>query len=306
MVKKITKNSQSIAADVNELLFGYYLTNSWKDFEDYGHVKTEYAGRSKKITVDELTDQEGRAKEQAKKLLEWMKDNGIDIKIVKKWWPKQNSKMISEAVGYPVDLDKNPIDLLIKNSKDEFLGISAKSGKGKGKIPFKNRGLGSVQKELGIDLESIYDLQIKKLLKKYSHLPVVQKERKTWFKKNTEFYKKEISNSKFVSDVFSGIRDAIFNKLCTFTKEELWNYIRDYWIDAGDLKPRCIRIIGRGVSGKYSAEIEELIMTNPQNLRLERAGFDKIRIHYGENSKLDMRVKFESTQMASSIKFSGE
>jgi hypothetical protein len=302
---KRTENSQSIAADVNELLFGYYLTDSWDDFEESRWVKTEYYVRSKKITEKELRDQDGRAQKQAEKLKDWMNDNRYDT-IVKKWWPKQNSQMISQAVGYEVDLDKNPIDLLIKTSKNQFLGISAKSGKGRGRIPFKNKGLGTVEKELNIDLKHIYENEIKKLLNKHPKLPKIQKERKVWFKKNEDFYKKNISKSGFVKNTFSGIRDRMLDKLHTFSSDKLWEYIRDCWIDAGKIKPRYIIVIGRGTFGKYDAIIEDPLEITPQNLSIEQVGSDKIRV-YWENGKLvDMRVKFESTQMATSIKFSGD
>ena len=304
MVIKKTRDPQSVAADVNEILFGYYLTSSWNDFEDFKRVKTEYDERSKRITPEELSKQEGRAKEQAKVFLNWLKDNKNDAKITKKWWPKQNSKMISEAVGYPVDLDKNPLDLLIKTNQNEFIGISVKSAI-TGNPPNKNRGLGSVENELGIDLQSIYDLQIKKFLEQYPQIPRVQKDREKWLKENDEFYKNNISKSKFVNDVFSGVRDTIFEKFSTFSLDELWNYLKNYWLDAGDLNPPYVRVIGKGESGKYSAEVQLPIIPKPKDIQIEKIGFDKIRIHYDAN-EYDIRVKFMSTQMATSIKFSGE
>jgi len=302
---KRTENSQSIAADVNELLFGYYLTCSWDDFEQSRWVKTQYDARSKKITKKEFKDQDGRAQKQAEKLKEWMAGHRYGT-IVKKWWPKQNSQMISQAVGYKVDLDKNPIDLLIKTNQNQFFGISAKAGKGGGRIPFKNKGLGTVEKELNLDLKNIYENEIKKLLKKHPELPKIQTKRKAWFKNNEDFYKKNISESDFVKNTFSGIRDQMLDKLHTFSSDKLWEYIRDCWLDAGRIDPPYVIVIGRGTSGKYDASIKDPLEITPQNLSIEQVGFDKIRVNWENGKLVDMRVKFESTQMSTSIKFSGE
>src|SRR6185437_13013395 len=151
MVIKKTRNSQSVAADVNEILFGYYLTSSWNDFDDSPRVRKEYEIKRKSISPQEHFDQDARAKEMAKVAIDWAKNNGYSH-ILKKWWPKQDSAMISKVVGYTVDLDYNPLDILVKTKTGQFLGFSAKSGKAKGRIPFKNKGLGTVEKELDIQL----------------------------------------------------------------------------------------------------------------------------------------------------------
>ena len=73
MPVKKTTDSQSVAADVNEIFFGYNLTNNWDDFEDSEKVQTELDERSKRLSKEEVNDQEGRAKDMAKTTFEWMK-----------------------------------------------------------------------------------------------------------------------------------------------------------------------------------------------------------------------------------------
>ena len=305
MVIKKTRNSQSVAADVNELLFGYYLTNSWDDFGDSKHVKTEYDNRNKEITSKELEDQDGRAKEMAKVATVWAKKNGYST-ITEKWWPKQNSDMISEVVGYPVDLDYNPLDILIKTKTNQFLGFSAKSGKTTGRIPFKNKGLGTVEKELDLELSNVFHIQEQKMLNNFYQIPKIRSKRKIWFKSNIKFYEENICNSVFVKNVFQGIRDKIFEKLNKYSNEELWDYIKEKWMNSNPIDPRYVIVTGRGTNGKYSASVEDPLSRKNTKLEIRKESHDKIRISSGNEKILDMRVKFESTQMATSIKFSGE
>ena len=306
MTVKVTSNSQSVGADVNEIFFGYYLTNNWNDFKDSKKIQQELEDRKKRLSNDEVNNQKGRAKEMAKITLEWMKNNGYEGKIIKKWWPKQNSGMISQAVGYEVDLDKNPLDVLVLTDKEKFLGLSAKSTKGSGKPPFKNPGLGSIESDLKLKLKHHYEDAVKEMLKKYPQLPKINSERKKIFKADRKFYEENIQSSIFVQHTFEGIQEDMYNKLITLSQKELWNYIKDSWMDAGFLQPPYIIVTGRGTNDKFIADVDNRHDLNIQNLTIMKVGSDKIRIFSKEKKLLDMRVKFESNHMATSIKFSGE
>ena len=306
MTVKVTSNSQSVGADVNEIFFGYYLTNNWNDFKDSKKIQQELEDRKKRLSNDEVNNQKGRAKEMAKITLEWMKNNGYEGKIIKKWWPKQNSGMISQAVGYEVDLDKNPLDVLVLTDKEKFLGLSAKSTKGSGKPPFKNPGLGSIESDLKLKLKHHYEDAVKEMLKKYPQLPKINSERKKIFKADRKFYEENIQSSIFVQHTFEGIQKDMYDKLISLSQKELWNYIKDSWMDAGFLQPPYIIVTGRGTNDKFTADVDNRHDLNIQNLTIKKVGSDKIRIFSKEKKLLDMRVKFESNHMATSIKFSGE
>ena len=144
------------------------------------------------------------------------------------------------------------------------------------------------------------------MLKKFPNLPKCNAKRKKWFKVNNEFYEKNIQKSKFVKYVFENIRNDMYDKLKTLSNEKVWEYIKNSWMDAGYLEPPYIIVTGRGTNGKYSAEIDDRMKLDIKNIRIEKEREDKIRIFTKESKLLDMRVKFESTQMATSIKFSGE
>ena len=306
MKVKVSPSPVSVGADVNEIFFGYYLTNNWNDFENSKKIQQELDERSKRISPIEVNNQKERAKEMAKVTLEWMKNNGYDGKIVKKWWPKQNSGMISQAVGYEVNLDKNPLDILIQTDKKIFLGLSAKSTKGGGRVPFKNPGIGTVESDLELKLKHHYEDAVKKMLIKFPELPKTNVERKKAFKVDRKFYEKNIQKSIFVQHTFEGIRKDIYDKLVTLSQKELWDYIKNNWMDAGFVQPPYIIVTGRGTNDKFTADVREADELDIQNLTIEKVDWDKVRIFTKGKKLLDMRVKFESNQMATSIKFSGE
>jgi len=178
--------------------------------------------------------------------------------------------MITKAVGYEVNLDKNPLDILIITKSGNFLGLSAKSGKGKARIPFKNPGLGSIERDLNLQLKHHYVSEVNAMLQIYSHLPKINSKRKKWFKNNTSFYGKNISKSNFVKNVFEGIRNDMFDKLVTLSQKKLWQYIRDNWMDAGDMQPPYIIVTGRGTKGSYSAEIDDRLDLDIKKLTLKK------------------------------------
>ena len=71
------------------------------------------------------------------------------------------------------------------------------------------------------------------MLEAFPELPDCNAKRKQWFKKNWNFYLKNIQKSMFVQKVFEGIRDDMYDKLVTLSHQQLWDYIKDSWMDAG-------------------------------------------------------------------------
>ena len=142
-------------SDVNEILLGYHILGStWDGFQDVVNVKSQLDIRSNQLDKEEYEIQEERAKVQATKSLDWARANKYGNRVVKAWWTARKGTL-SEAVGYEVDSSKNPTDTLVQFETDKFLGLSAKSTAGKGDIGFKNPGIGTIDKVLGLKLVSI-------------------------------------------------------------------------------------------------------------------------------------------------------
>jgi hypothetical protein len=117
------------AADINEILFGYYLAGeNWNKFEGAKDAQTQIERKREKVGDDVYNDQDGKAKTMASVLTQWARTNGYDGKITKVWWTARPG-VLSKAVGVAVDSRKNPTDILVQFSSGEFLGLSAKSTK---------------------------------------------------------------------------------------------------------------------------------------------------------------------------------
>lgn len=145
--------NNTVAADVNEIYAGYYcLGGTWQGFQNLSVAKETIAARKKQMDSEEFKDQMGRAKVMAEESLKWAAVNGYKGKVKKVWWTARAGE-ISRAVGYDVDFRKNPTDTLLQFADKAFLGLSAKSTKRSGDIGFKNPGLGSLSKTLGVDFK---------------------------------------------------------------------------------------------------------------------------------------------------------
>ena len=152
---ELREAANTLGADVNEILMVYYAGGeNWNIYGDQkGEVLKGLEQRKAQISPEEYADQAGRAKAQAEASLEWAAANGFDGRLVQAWWTARPG-VLARAVETDVNSKKNPTDTLYKFSSDAFLGVSAKSTKGKGEIGFKNPGVGSIAKALNVDLIS--------------------------------------------------------------------------------------------------------------------------------------------------------
>jgi hypothetical protein len=297
------------SADINEILYGYYmLGGSWKGFIGASDAKKQLKDKGKKVSPQEYTDQEERAKVMAKDTIRWMSANGYSPKVKKVWWTARPG-ILSKAVGQDVDSRKNPTDVLVQTADGSFLGLSAKSTKTKGDIGFKNPGIGTIEKNLKVDLKFIHNDALEKLQKKYKEMPSSSKARKKWLRDNKDIRNKSIEVGK---QVLASIRDAVKHSLLKMQQKKLRAYIINDWMDANNMYPPYIKVTGQGKNGKYSSSILDPLKNNKMKalgsgkIEVEPVGSDAVGIRANGKKILKMRAKFESEKMASSIKFSGE
>lgn len=306
----MAKASNTDLADINEILLGYFIAGkSWTKIGS--EAKKQHDEKAKKATAEEYDQQYGRAEAMAKESIRWAKANGYSGTVSQVWWTARPGSM-SEAVGREVDQRKNPTDILIKFTKgpsNGFLGVSAKSTGGKTDIGFKNPGVGTVEKALGIKLKDIDDKAVKDAIKKFK-LPSGSSERKAKIRANPGVKKvTEAMGTKVLSD----IRDTFFKKLKSMDNKKLLNYILTYWIDSdSELYPPYIKATGMGKAAPYTAKIddplknEKLDYLSKKKLEVVKVGNDSVGIKAGEKQILKMRAKYESEKLASSLKFSGD
>jgi hypothetical protein len=302
--------SNTDLADINEILLGYFMAGS--DWNKLGNdAKTQHDAKALKATDVEYDQQYGRAQSMAEYSIAWAKANGYSGNIKKVWWTARPGSM-EDAVGVPVDQSKNPTDILVQFTKgpaNGFLGVSAKSTKGKTDIGFKNPGLGTIEKALSIKLKKTDDDAIAEMVKRFG------------LNKSATTRKKEIRANAGIQKVtqargavvLSDIRDKLFKKLKSMSNNDLREYILSDWIDSSSsMYPPYIKATGMGKAAPYTAKIddplknEKLDYLNAETLTLSKVGTTSVGIKAGPKQIMKMRVKYESEPLATSIKFSGD
>ena len=150
-------------ADVNEIYVAFVLNG--KKFPDSASEQ-QYEKKLKLLNETQQQQQIGRAIVMADDFLLWAKSKGYTgVKNV--YWTARPGFSFKNVVGVDVDQKKNPTDVLVEFSKGGFLGLSAKSTSGKGDIGFKNPGVGTVDKDLGLKLNDINKKAQEKVIKEF-------------------------------------------------------------------------------------------------------------------------------------------
>jgi hypothetical protein len=299
--------ANTILSDINEIYTGYVLNgNKWYDVA----ARQQYDQRVKQAQPTEVADAEGKAVAMADEFVKWAKANGYKMPVRGVWWTARPNSM-SQAVGYPVDQKKNPTDILIRfngGPSDGFLGLSAKATQGSGDIGFKNPGLGTVDRSLGMSMSLEYKNQSDRTIKKYV-LPEAASARKAYIRENPGIKRQ---TEEIGVKILAAMRDELLTRLKKFKQPELIKYLLSDWMDAEILKPPYIKVTGQGNKPPYKAVVmdpvknEKLDALGKYPITLEVVGNESIGVKAGEKKIMKIRFKFESEKMASSVKLSGD
>ena len=324
---EIMEQKNTLGADVNEILMGYYAGGeNWNIYgSQAGAVQQAVEQRKAQISPEEYADQDGRAREQAKASLEWAAANGFDGKLVQTWWTARPG-VLAKAVETEVDSKKNPTDTLYKFSSDAFLGVSAKSTKGKGEIGFKNPGIGSLGKSLGVDLVGVAKPKLIDVSKKLDWGDAKTAVARKQYLKDIGAYPMPKGSrtptpagEPYYSaghQVLAVSRDALMKAYLDMPIEDLKEHFLDEWIDAKDRYPYYIKVTGHGKNGNYSASLmdplnnDKLKKISSEHIELEDIGLSSIGVWAGEGADatklFKIRFKWESSPLTSGLKLSGE
>jgi len=304
----LPESANTFAADINEIMTGYYLLDgSWSGFVNSREAQQALEDRKQRVGEEIYEEQSERAKEAAKEVKAWANKNGFNGGIEKVWWTARPG-MLSAATGQEVDSRKNPTDVLLQFGDESFLGVSSKSTKSAGDVGFKNPGLGSISRSLGISLTKEPKDIMKKAIVDYS-LPLNAKERKIYIRKNPEI-QKETTQIGF--EVLKSLRNNLLDHLKGMDQEELRDHITTNWLDAQGSFPYYIKVTSRGKGKNYSASVEDPVnndkLKSLLNNKIEplEVGETSIGIKAGDDKIMKMRFKYESEKLASSIKLSGD
>ena len=304
----LDESQNTLAADINEIMFGYYaLGESWSGFAGVEEAQAALEKRKEQLGQEIFDMQAGRAKVMAQETIGWANANGFDGNPVRAWWTARPG-ILSKAVGREVDSRKNPTDTLLQFADESFLGISAKSTKGKGDIGFKNPGIGSLSRVLGIDLGSFVLKTEQDAVEDFS-LPQSKKQRKPFIRQNPEIREKTVQIG---IKILATLRDALYKHLVNLGQDDLRAHVVGVWMDAGESYPYYIKVTGHGKQEPFTASVMDPT-NNPKmkalaadEVKLIKVGNESIGISAGDKKIMKMRFKYESEKLASSIKLSGD
>ena len=199
----------------------------------------------------------------------------------------------------------NPTDILIRFSSGQFLGVSAKSTLKNAEIGFKNPGMGTVERNLGIELSDI---------KKFAEEEFTQEHE---LPKSAAARKKEIrardglkpKADKKGSEVMQQMRDIMISQLATFSDDQSRKYLMTDWMDAGStVYPPYIKVTGKksAVSIENPLENTKIEALNLGKIKYMKVGNESIGVIASGKKIMKMRFKYESQALASSMKLSGD
>jgi hypothetical protein len=302
-------SSNTLVSDINEILVGYFLNGKkWYSTE----AKNKYNQRIKQVSPSDLNRATEHAKVMASEFLIWAQEKGYETPIKEVHWTARPGIM-TRLVGVEVDQKLNTADTLVKfknGPSDGWLGLSAKSTKGKGEIGFKNPGVGTIDRLLKTGISAAYKNQLKQTVDTLK-LPPTDSARKIFLRlpKN-----KKLKNAteEIGIGMLSEMRDELYNKLLTLTATELLEHITDNWMNANVMYPPYVKITGKGDKPPYTATVidptenEKLDALATLDFSLEKVGNESIGIMANGKKIMKMRFKFESEKLASSLKMSGE
>jgi hypothetical protein len=302
-------SSNTLVSDINEILVGYFLNGKkWYSTE----AKNKYNQRIKQVSPSDLNRATEHAKVMASEFLIWAQEKGYETPIKEVHWTARPGIM-TRLVGVEVDQKLNTADTLVKfknGPSDGWLGLSAKSTKGKGEIGFKNPGVGTIDRLLKTGISAAYKNQLKQTVD-ILKLPPTDSARKIFLRlpKN-----KKLKNAteEIGIGMLSEMRDELYNKLLTLTATELLEHITDNWMNANVMYPPYVKITGKGDKPPYTATVidptenEKLDALATLDFSLEKVGNESIGIMANGKKIMKMRFKFESEKLASSLKMSGE
>lgn len=300
--------ANTILSDINEIQTGFFLNNGkWYSAE----AKAAFEQRVKQATPEEVADAVGKAKVMAEEFIVWAKQHGYSGNVKGVWWTARPGELARASNNPDADSRKNPTDILVQfttGPANGFLGLSAKATKTKGDIGFKNPGLGTVDKALGIRLQDEYKNQERQLIEKYK-LPQSADQRKQYIRSNAGI---KTQTEHIGVQVLAAMRDELLVRLQRMKQPDLLKYILQYWMDADLLYPPYIKVTGMGSKAPYTAMVMDPT-SNPKldalrqyPIKLERVGNESIGVSAGSKKIMKMRFKFESEKMASSVKLSGD
>ena len=296
-------------SDVNELHITFLLSNGvWTAPEN----KEVYEKKLLIVGEQESLLQVERARCMVNVFISWAQTHDYTLPIVNVWWTGRHGAL-QNIIKKEMDYRKNPTDVLVQFSSgpsDGYLGMSAKSTRGGSDISFKNLGIGSVEQDLMVDINTSVNQVLINTITELS-LPEAMEERKLYIRSNPSI--RQLTR-KVGSQILEMMRDRLFDRLKEFDDEYLRKYILDTWLNASpDTYPPYVKVTGLGSKiGSIRAKIEHPLENDKVRclidgpLQIEKYGFASVGVCGSGKRIMKIRAKYSSEKLASSLTFMGD
>lgn len=298
-------SANTLGADINEIHLAYLLNNN--SFPDV-ITSQQFEKRKKSVSEDIVEWQIGRAEAMYKKFLDFLRNKNYGSPV-QAYWTARPGFSFEPVVGFKVNQRLNPTDVLVKLNTGKFYGVSAKSTK-TGSAGLKNPGIGTIDRYLGTNIASV-DVKYSNMIVEKYDLPSGKDARKQFLNSNPGLKKKVYEN--YSSKALREMRDQYLNVLNGLSQQKIIDFLVTEWLneDPEILKLPYVKITGSGTK-TYTASLYDPI-TNSKSKYLVKGpitfsavGNDAVGVTAANQRILKMRFKYASTQLASSLKMSGD
>ena len=298
-------SGNTLGSDINEIHLAYLLNNnSYPDRQS----QTQIENRINAVSEQTTEFQKGRAGAMYNTFLKFLRDKGYGSPVTAYWTSRQGFSF-KKITGIDVDQRLNPTDVLVQLSDGKFYGISAKSTVSGG-AGFKNPGVGTIDKYLNTNLKSIVDKYVEQIISEFD-LPTFANGRKQII--NADANLKRRIMVEYGSPCLREMRESYLNTINQLGDTEIREFIATEWLNENPeiLRLPYVKITGTGTN-VYSASLYDPIGYSQTRhlvkgpITFSRVGNDSVGVTANNNKILKMRFKFESTQLASSAKMSGD
>ena len=239
-------------------------------------------------------------------VLKHFKENKINPRRIKDvHWCGGNYEL-DKILGKPSN--GNPSDILIEFGNGEFFGISLKKKCTTSALTYKNAGLGTIGKYLGIDygfIQKNYD----DIVVNHFGLPEIQKERTPFLKSNPELKKIiDLQGHIMLQMLLNHPEWGLKVKYEQMDHKKNVDHLVDFWMDAKD--PVVPYIVVTERNGEWA--MMDPMKSNRRGKLLKSKELvwgisgTSLTVNLKDLNIMKMRIKYTSHKFASSIKFSGE
>ena len=298
-------SGNTLGSDINEIHLAYLLNNnSYPDILSQKQIEK----RIKAVSEETTMLQKGRAEAMYNTFLKFLSSKGYGSPV-SAYWTSRPGFSFKRIVGIDVNQRLNPTDVLVGLSNGKFYGISAKSSRSSG-VGFKNPGVGTIDKYLSTNLRSIAQKYVNQIIEEFD-LPKFANGRKQVINADPNL-KKQIM-VEYGSPCLREMRESYLNTINQLGDTEIREFIATEWLNENPeiLRLPYVKITGTGTN-VYSASLYDPIGYSQTRhlvkgpITFSSVGNDSVGVTANSTKILKMRFKFESTQLASSAKMSGD